>query len=99
MKQVFQAFLKCEFENLPGELNIRRGLYHIVDAKFATRVTGEIAWKQGVFPGRKLHMSVIIESFRRRGSSCPRQQCPGISELSRDSSPFLLWSVVFGLTP
>ncbi|KAL0639007.1 hypothetical protein Q9L58_001888 [Maublancomyces gigas] len=90
--KVFQTFLECEFENLPGELNIRRGLYHIVDTKLASNVTGESAWSQGVFPGMRLQMSVIIESFRRRGRSCPRPQCPGVSEGRECASPFLVCS-------
>lgn len=91
---MFSTFLECEFKNLPGEQHIRRGLYHIVDAKFENRLIGKNEWDQGVFPGMRLNMSVIIESFRRKKGSCPRKECSGVNKVCGGSSPFLLWLVI-----
>ena len=78
---VFETMLRCEFEGFPGEEKVRGGNYILMDSQVQGVTIGKEAWQRMVFPGTKIKMSVILETFEVVGGSCPRPNCPGTVEI------------------
>ena len=78
---VFESMLRCEFEGFPGEEKVRRGDYILMDSQVQGVTIGKEAWQRMVFPGTKIKMSVILETFEVVGGFCPRPNCPGTVDI------------------
>ncbi|KAL1602436.1 hypothetical protein SLS60_005852 [Paraconiothyrium brasiliense] len=74
--EVFEAMLICQLKGTPAEAKVLRGDYRIFNAKTET-VIDFTKWKDKVFPGASLDMSVVMMICRVRGKSCPRPYCQG----------------------
>ena len=79
---VFDSMLRCEFKGLPGEQKVIGGDYVLLDRRVDGVTIGKEAWQRMVFPGTKIKMSVVLETFEVVGGFCPRPNCPGIVEIS-----------------
>lgn len=75
--KLFEAFLRCEFKDVPGERQVSRGRYRIFSSKLPGLVINAKTWRQVVFPGSELEMSIIMVFVGQSGDSCPRQGCLG----------------------
>ena len=78
---VFDSMLRCEFRGLPGEQKVIGGDYDLLDNQVHGVTIGKEAWQRMVFPGTKIKMSVILETFEVVGGFCPRPNCPGTVEI------------------
>ena len=79
---VFDSMLRCEFKDLPGEQKVAGGDYVLMDSQVQGVTIGKEAWQRMVFPGTKIKMSVVLETFQVVGGFCPRPNCPGTAEIS-----------------
>ena len=79
---VFDSMLRCEFKDLPGEQKVIGGDYVLMDSQVQGVTIGKEAWQRMVFPGTKLKMSVVLETFQVVGGFCPRPNCPGAVQIS-----------------
>ena len=79
---VFDSMLRCEFKDLPGEQKVIGGDYVLMDSQVQGVTIGKKAWQRMVFPGTKIKMSVVLETFEVVGGFCPRPNCPGTVEIS-----------------
>ena len=78
---VFESMLRCEFKDLPGEQKVRGGDYVLMDSQVQGVTIGKETWQRMVFPGTKIKMSVVLETFQVVGGMCPRPNCPGTVEI------------------
>ena len=78
---VFESMLRCEFKDLPGEQKVRGGDYVLMDSQVQGVTIRKEAWQRMVFPGTKIMMSVVLETFQVVGGLCPRPNCPGTVEI------------------
>ena len=78
----FDSMLRCEFKNLPGEQKVTFGDYVLINSQVQGVTIGKEAWQRMVFPGTKIKMSVVLETFQVVGGFCPRPNCPGTVEIS-----------------
>ena len=78
---VFESMLRCEFKDLPGEQKVRGGDYVLMDSQVQGVTFRKEAWQRMVFPGTKIKMSVVLETFQVVGGFCPRPNCPGMVEI------------------
>ena len=83
---VFDAMLRCEFKDLPGEQKVRGGDYVLMNSQVQGMTIGKEAWQRMVFPGTKIRMSVVLETFQVVGNFCPKPNCPGMVEIP-DKNP------------
>jgi len=85
---VFESYLKCTFEGLPGEETIQSKHYHLLNAKAAERGLGPIIskhrWGKQVFTGANVAMSMIITTKIGSGQICQQTGCDGLGEDSTD---------------
>ena len=79
---VFDSMLRCEFKGLPGEQKVIGGDYVLMDSQVHGVTIGKEAWQRMVFPGTKIKMSSVLETFQVVGGFCPRPNCPGTVEIS-----------------
>ena len=79
---VFDSMLRCEFKGLPGEQKVTGGDYVLIDSQVQGTTIRKEAWQRMVFPGTKIKMSVVLETFQVVGGFCPRPNCPGTVEIS-----------------
>ena len=79
---VFDSMLRCEFKGLPGEQEVIGGDYVLMNSQVHGVTIGKEAWQRMVFPGTKIKMSVVLETFQVVGGFCPRPNCPGTVEIS-----------------
>ena len=78
---VFDSMLRCEFKGFPGEQKVIGGDYILLDNQVHGVTIGKEAWQRMVFPGTKIKMSVVLETFEVVGGFCPRPNCPGTVEI------------------
>ena len=79
---VFDSMLRCEFKGLPGEEKVTGGDYVLIESQVQGTTIRMEAWQRMVFPGTKIKMSVVLETFHVFGGFCPRPNCPGTVEIS-----------------
>ena len=78
---VFDSMLRCEFKGLPGEHKVCTGDYVLMDTQKQGVTFKKEAWPLMVFPGTKIKMSAVLETFQVVGGFCPRPKCPGTVEI------------------
>ncbi len=79
---VFDSMLRCEFKGLPGEQKVIGGDYVLMNSQLRGVTIGKESWQRMVFPGTRIKMSVVLETFEVVGGFCPRPNCPGEVEIS-----------------
>ena len=82
---VFETMLRCEFKGFPGEEKVRGGNYILMDSQVQGVTIGKEAWQRMVFPGTKIKMSVILETFEVVGGFCPQPNCPGTVDIPAEN--------------
>lgn len=64
--EVFDAYLKTRFRDMPGERRVKDGHYHLLDVKAEEQsqnsIVGRHKWKCAIFPGARIGMSMIISA-------------------------------------
>ena len=73
--QVFEAFLKAQFVDVPGSSQVSKGQYHILDGRDSLQLVTKTNWSQGVFPGSEVTMAVVLSMVRIEEGRCPRPSC------------------------
>ncbi|KEF62857.1 uncharacterized protein A1O9_00830 [Exophiala aquamarina CBS 119918] len=71
----FEGLLRAEFKDVPGQLKVIEGEYHLIDSKKDGTLIKKDDWKKLVFPGSSITMSMIISQMRWQGALCPRPSC------------------------
>jgi hypothetical protein len=87
---VFEPLLRCEFKALPGEKRVLSGHYYILNAKRKDMVIKQERWKQSVFPGSHVSMSMIIVGQIFKEDYYPRS-CGGEYSLPNNGSRTINW--------
>jgi hypothetical protein len=70
--QTFEGLLRAEFKDVPGQLKVMGGEYHLIDAKKDGLLIKQDDWNKFIFPGSSITMSMIISQMRWQGGLCPR---------------------------
>jgi hypothetical protein len=94
--EVFKAFLKTEFEGLPGQSQVLQTRYKIADLRSLETTISEQDWKSTVFPGANLVMFILVnidEDTVPTLIDCPRPGCEGRGERQGGQKHFLTWYV------
>ena len=91
MYQIFDSFLCHEFKDLPGELNVRQGQFHMVDRNRRSLIIAKDEWEKYIFPGTNVEMSMIV-SKSQIADRCPRPGCDGRNRRSAGSD-IVTWLV------
>jgi len=76
----FTSMLEREFVNCPGEEEVVRGDYRLMNSQFYDDALSEENWEQSVFPGTKIIMSIFVRMLRRAKGQCAREGCAGTLE-------------------
>lgn len=82
--KVFRSMLECVFEDLPGWDKILSGNYRILNVKFQDKILCERNWRESVFPGTKLVMSVGISRRTHGFDLCPIPKCHGKAQVREE---------------
>jgi hypothetical protein len=90
---IFEAMLRCQFKQLPGEKLVEQGRYHLLDTKRKDLVIDQSRWKRSVFPSTGISMSMVILSVLFNKGSCPRVTCGARNAQHLIKSTFIIWSV------
>jgi hypothetical protein len=90
---IFEAMLRCQFKQLPGEKLVEQGRYHLLDTKRKDLVIDRSRWERSVFPGTGISMSMIILGMLFNKGSCPRVTCGARNAHRSIESSFIIWSV------
>ena len=75
--EVFESMLRCEFKGFPGEAKVLQGQYLLLDSTLEKNEIDRDAWRQRVFPGSRVKMSVLMQHLGATSGSCPRPSCNG----------------------
>ena len=79
ISKLFEAFLQCEFKDVPVERQANCGWCRIFSAKLPGLIINTKTWRQVVFTTSELEMSIIIVFVGQSDVSCPRQAVLDIS--------------------
>jgi len=90
---IFEAMLRCEFKQLPGEKLVAQGRYHLLNAKRKDLVIDQSRWERSVFPGASISMSMVILDMLFNKGSCPRVACGAQNAQLSTESTFVIWLV------
>lgn len=77
----FRAMLEGEFRNCPGEEEVSRGQYRLMDSRSKEVVLLAKNWEETVFPGTKILMAILVRHLNGLRGPCPRIDCPGNLEV------------------
>ena len=91
MYQIFEALLRHEFRNFPGELNVRQGQFYIVNSNRRSLTVPKDEWERYIFPGTNIEMSMVV-SKSQMDDKCPRPGCQGRNTRNAGSN-IVTWSV------
>ena len=87
--EIFIAMLKCLFKDRPGEQNVLRGHFMILDTRNQGRVINPDIWSRAISPTSRIKMSMLIAGNAPEDSHCPfclsqtALKCCSIPTLSR----------------
>jgi hypothetical protein len=90
---IFEAMLRWQFKQLPGEELVEQGRYHLLDTKRKDLVIDRSRWERSVCPGTGISMSMIILGSLFNKTSCPRVTCGARNAQRSIESSFIIWSV------
>ncbi|KAF2650852.1 hypothetical protein K491DRAFT_696944 [Lophiostoma macrostomum CBS 122681] len=98
--EVFQSFLKTQFQGLPGERSVLKGQYLIHDAKSNHEPVWDEEWVCAVFPGSILKMSTVIAGVKglKDEDHCPHR-CPGKGKVKNTFQICDMCGMEFSTTP
>ena len=91
MYQIFESLLRHEFRNLPGELNVRQGQFHIVNSNRRSLIIPKDEWERYILPGTNIEMSMVVSQSQVE-DRCPRPGCQGRNTRNAGSD-IVTWSV------
>jgi DNA-binding XRE family transcriptional regulator len=91
--EVFESMLKVKFKDLPGERSVKNGQYVMLDTTRRDHAIDVHFWKQSVFPGSSITMSVIVTGQHFIRGACPRPDCDAKNDADRQliSSELTVW--------
>ncbi|OAL48500.1 hypothetical protein IQ07DRAFT_102796 [Pyrenochaeta sp. DS3sAY3a] len=90
--ETFEGLLRAEFHGLPGESKVTSGDYHLISRTGQTQFITKENWRNAVFPGSSLVMSMIMKQVAIRHLTCPRPSCKRRLEIDRTTTAVaILW--------
>ena len=75
--EVFESMLRCEFRGFPGEAKVLQGQYLLLGSTLEKDQIDKDAWRQRVFPGSRVKMSILMQDLGVTSGFCPRPSCNG----------------------
>jgi hypothetical protein len=91
--------LKVKFKDLPGERSVKSGQYVMLDTARRDHVIDVHFWKQSVFPGSSITMSVVFTGQHFIRGVCPRPDRESKNDADRQliSTELTVWYVLLNL--
>lgn len=72
---MFDAMLRVDFKDRPGEEDINQGRFYILNDTNQQQIMSKGNWEQTVFPGTTVVMSMILSLVKILGKICPKPGC------------------------
>ena len=91
LHQPFEAFLRVQFKDKPGESKVVNGRYHIIDLDNQGSIVEKEQWRRTIRPGSKLTMSMVMSLVKTILRRCPRHDCLGTRFSICKASDALIW--------
>lgn len=96
--EMVDTFIRHKFTGLPGQSNIDKGQYSIVDERRKWAVIPKERWSKEVFPGALLSMAVVLTELQISSEGCPRDPTHRTSASDHpNNGPTLWYSSVAGI--
>ena len=91
LHQPFEAFLRVQFKDKPGESKVVNGRYHIIDLDKHGSIVEKEHWRRTIRRGSKLTMSMVMSLVKTIPGRCPRHNCLGTRFTVCEASGALIW--------
>ena len=78
---VFEASLRCNFENLPGMQKVLSGQYVLTTPKHRLQLTPQ-NWSEVISPGFVIKMAIMINTIQTNYQKCPRKCGSKVSKVT-----------------
>lgn len=88
---MFDAMLRVDFKDRPGEDNIKQGRFYILNDTNQQEIMSKSNWEQTIFPGTAVVMSMILSLVRILGEICPKPGCKTKGKRISEASRFFKW--------
>lgn len=89
IEQIFEAMLRCEFRDMPGQQHVATRRYYLLKDDSRNSPVERRDWQSAVLPGTKIVMSMSIRQLKILATSCPRPLCGG--SLDETCSALYVW--------
>lgn len=91
LHQPFEAFLRVQFKDKPGESKVVNEQYHIIDLDNQGSIVEKEHWRRTIRRGSKLTMSMVMSLVKTSPGRCPRHKCLGTRFTVCETSGSLIW--------
>ena len=78
---VFEASLRCKFDNLPGMRKVLSGQYVLTSPRYRLQLTPD-NWSEVIRPGFVVKMAIMIDMVLANHQRCPRQCESKVSQVT-----------------